>query len=155
MKLKASRFYFLGLIGWALLSLFVVHSAEIDPHHLVKIPLFKGSYNLQEYVDASNETESVTYRVQTNHPPTEVLEFYDAYFNGEGWRSSFEICQRNWEALGDRTKTAKPIARQLFASWEHAELNLRAVLWLHYEMADNQRQNEVVVKCQIQPKTEK
>lgn len=155
MKLKARRFYFFCLIGWILLSLFVAHSAEIDPHPFVKIPLFKGSYNLQEYFDAFNETKSVTYRVQTNNPPTEVLEFYDAYFNGRGWRSSFETCQRIWEDLGDRTITAEPVTRQLFASWEHAELNLKAVLWLQYEMADNEGQNEVVVKCQLQPKTEK
>ena len=132
----------------------IASSSQIDPHPTIKIPIFQGGYNLKEHFDASNEIKSVTYRVQASNPPTEVLEFYDAYFNGNGWRSAFETCQRNWGDPGDRTKTVTPIAKQLYASWEHAELNLTAFLWLRYEMGDNNRRNEVLVTCQLQLKAQ-
>jgi hypothetical protein len=155
MKIMCKFICLLLFSACLLMSPTISSSSATDPHPTIKIPIFQGGYKLEEHFDASNEIKSVTYRVQTDTPPTQVLEFYDAYFNGSGWRSSFETCQRNWENLADRTKTATPIARQLFASWEHAELNLTAILWLQYEMAGNERQNEVVVKCRLQPKTGK
>lgn len=155
MKIKSKFIYLLSLIICIHLSYSISGSSALDPHPTIEIPIFHGGYNIEKIFDASKATKSVTYKIQTKNPPTEVLEFYDAHFNGSGWRSSFEICQRNWEDLSDRTKTAAPIARQLFASWEHAELNLKAVLWLQYEMVDNERQNEVAIKCQLQPKTGK
>ena len=154
MKIKAGLIYVICLSGCILLSVFVANSAEIDPYPTVIIPIFKGGYNLQKYFDASKETKSIRYYVQAGYPPAEVLEFYDAYFNGRGWRSSFEICQRNWEGLNNGTKTAGSHSRQLFASWEHSKFNLKAVLWLTYKMVNKGRQNEVIVKCRLQPKVD-
>lgn len=155
MKIKSKFIYLLSLIICIHLSYSISSSSAIDPHPTIEIPIFQGGYNVEKLFDASKETKSITYQIQTTNPPAEVLEFYDAYFNGLGWRSSFEICQRNWEDLGSGEKTVEPIVRQLYASWAHAELNLKAVLWLQYEMVDNERQNEVAVKCQLQPKTGK
>jgi hypothetical protein len=84
-----------------------------------------------------------------------VLEFYDAYFNGRGWQASFEICQRNWVDRGNEKQSTDSIARELFASWAHPEKNLKAVLWLSYEVGNTGSQNEVVVQCQLQPKATK
>jgi len=155
MKIKFKLIHLISLIICIHLSHSISISSALDPHPTIEIPIFQGGYNVEKLFDASKETKSVTYQIQTTNPPAEVLEFYDAYFNGIGWRSSFEICQRNWEDLSDRTKTTAPITRQLFASWEHAELNLKAVLWLTYEAGNTDSQNEVVVKCQLQPKTAK
>jgi hypothetical protein len=83
-----------------------------------------------------------------------VLEFYDAYFNGRGWRSSFEICQRNWESIGEGSDTTGPLLKQLFASWEHSEQNLKAVLRLTYQVVKEGRLTEVTVKCRLQPKVD-
>jgi hypothetical protein len=154
LKIKVKLIYFLCLIGFILLGLFAANSAEIDPYPTVNIPIFKGGYNLQKYLDASKATKSVGYYVQSVDPPAEVLEFYDAYFIGRGWRPSFEICQRNWEDLRKGTKTAGPLSRQLFASWEHSEFHLKAALWLTYEMVNQGRQNEVTVKCRLMPKAD-
>ena len=155
MKIKVELIYFLCLIGFILLSLFAANSAEIDPYPTVKIPIFKGGYNLQKYLDASKATKSVRYYVQSGDPPAEVLEFYDAYFTGRGWRPSFEICQRNWQDISKGTKTGGSLLKQLFASWEHSEFHLTAVLWLTYETVNKGPQNEVTVKCRLQPKADK
>jgi hypothetical protein len=155
MKIKAGIIYFLCLNSCVLLSFFDANSAQIDPYPTVIIPIFQGGYNLQEYFDASKETKSIRYYVQTGTPPAEVLEFYDVFFNGRGWRPSFETCQRNWTDLSEETKTAGPLLRQLVASWEHTEFNLKAELWLTYEMVNEERKNEVSVKCRIQPKVDK
>jgi hypothetical protein len=151
LKIKIKLIYFLCLIGCTLPSLFAANSAEIDPYPTVKIPIFKGGYNLQKYLDASKATKSVCYYVQSVDPPAEVLEFFDAYFIGRGWRSSFETCQRNWEDIRKGTETGSPLLKQLFASWEHSEYHLKAALWLTYEMVNKGRQTEVVVKCILLP----
>ena len=155
MKFKSKYVYALILLVCVHLSPAIASSSQIDPHPTIKIPIFQGGHNLKEHFDASNEVQSVTYRVQANNPPTEVLEFYDAYFIGNGWRSAFEICQRNWEDTRTAKKTAEPIFRQIYASWAHPEKNLKAVLWLTYEVEDNASQNKVVVQFQLYPETAK
>ncbi len=155
MKIKSKYIYLFILLICVHLSPTLSSSSPLDPHPTIKIPIFQGGYNLEEYFDASNEIKSVTYRVQANNPPTEVLEFYDAYFNGSGWRSAFETCQRNWENSHDGKKRAEPIFRQLYASWAHPGKNLKAVLWLTYAAKNNASQNEVVVQFQLHPKTAK
>ncbi|MGD2184928.1 MAG: hypothetical protein PVI71_02320 [Desulfobacterales bacterium] len=155
MKIKSKYIYVLFLLVCIHLGHSISGSSAQDPYPTIEIPIFNGGYNLQNFFDASEETKSVTYQLQTNNPPTEVLEFYDAYFNGRGWRSSFETCQRNWEDLSDEPRRGVPLVRQLYASWAHHALNLRAVLWLTYEVGHKESQSEVVVKCQLQPKTGK
>ena len=71
-------------------------NSAIDPYSFVEIPVYHKGYNVKQSVNHSKQTKSLSYHVQTNHPAAEVIEFYDAYLNGRGWRSSFEICQRNW-----------------------------------------------------------
>jgi hypothetical protein len=155
MKIKFKFIYLLSFIACIHLSHSISGSSELDPHQTIEIPIFHGGYKVQKIVDASKETKAVTYQIQTNHPPADVLEFYDAHFTGRGWRPSFEICQRNWEDIRKGTKTGGPLLRQLFASWEHTELDLKAVLWLTYEMVDKRRQSEVTVKCSLLPKADK
>jgi hypothetical protein len=155
MKIKSKFAYVLPLMVCLHLSYALPSRSASDPHPAIKIPIFHGGYNLEEHFDASDKTKFVTYRVQTNNPPTEVLEFYDAYFNGKGWRSAFETCQRNWENPSGGRKTAEPFLRQLYASWAHAEKKLKAVLWLTYEVENNASQSEIVVQVQIHPKTAK
>jgi hypothetical protein len=155
MKMKSKFIYLFPLLVGLFLSHSISSSSEIDPHPAIEIPIFREGYNVEKFYDSSKETKSVTYQIQTTNPPAEVLEFYDAYFNGSGWRSAFEICQRNWEGLADGPRTGVAHFRQLFASWEHPEMNLKAVLWLTYEAGNKASQNEAVVKCEIQPKTGK
>ncbi|MGB9437546.1 MAG: hypothetical protein WCB15_06360, partial [Desulfobacterales bacterium] len=49
-----------------------------------------SGYDIKKEVDRSARTKSTRYRVHTKFPAAEVLQFYDAYFNAKGWRSSFE-----------------------------------------------------------------
>jgi hypothetical protein len=155
MKIKSKYTYLFILLVCVHLTPTISSSSPKDPHPTVAIPIFQGGYKLEEHFDAANATKSVTYRVQANNPPTEVLEFYDAYFNGNGWRSAFETCQRNWKDPARGNETAEPIFKQLYASWLHQEKNLKAMLWLTYEAENNASQNEVVVQFQLYPKTAK
>ena len=155
MKIKLRFIYFLLLFACIHFSHSIASASEIDAHPAVEIPIFEGGYNVKKTVDTSRETKFITYQVQTNTPPTEVIEFYDAYFNGNGWHSAFEICQRNWADPGTEMKTAVPILRQFYASWAHPKKNLKAVLWLTYEAEDTALQNEVVVQFQLHPKIAK
>lgn len=154
MKLGSKSVCFLSVIVCMCLSLAVANSAEIDPYPAIKIPIFEGGYNLQKYMDTAKETKSIHYYVRTGYPPAQLLEFYDAFFNGSGWRSSFETCQRNWEGLVDGPRTGVAPVRQLYASWDHPDLKLKAVLWLTYELGKKERQTEVFVKCRLQPKVD-
>jgi hypothetical protein len=155
MKIKPAFICLLVLIAYVHFSISLSNSSAIDPYPAIEIPIFEGGYNVKKLFNAARETKSVIYQVSTNHPPTEVLEFYDAFFNGNGWQSAFEICQRNWEDTRSGKKTVEPILRQLYASWAHPEKNLKAVLWLTYEAENNASQNEVVVQFQLHPKTAK
>ena len=130
-------------------------SSAIDPDPTVEIPVYHKGYNVTQSYDYSTQTKSLSYHVQIDHPAAEVIEFYDAYLNGRGWRSSFEICQRNWGNLSDGAKADKLSAKQLFASWQHLELNLKLALWLRYERISRDRQYNVVVHCLLQPLVEK
>ncbi|MGD9120844.1 MAG: hypothetical protein PVG59_09190 [Desulfobacterales bacterium] len=155
MKIKFAFIYSLLLIAGIHFGHSSSYSSAVDPYPAIEIPIFEGGYNVKKLFDAARETKFVTYQIQTNQPPTEVLEFYDAFFNGNGWQSAFEICQRNWEDTGNGKKTVAPMTRQLYASWAHPEKNLKAVLWLTYEAEENASQNEVVVQFQLHPKTVK
>ena len=99
--------------------------------------------------------KTFSYIVRMNYPAAEIIEFYDSFFNGSGWISSFEICQRHWAVPADVSKDAEPAARQMFTSWVHPELDLSVVIWLKYESIDNQRRGEVIVEGRLQPKLEK
>ena len=151
MKAKTGFICLLLLIGCFLLIVWAANSAETDPYPTFILPIYKDGYNLQKSFDTSKETKSIRYFFRTDQPPTDVLEFYDTFFNGSGWYPSFEICQRNWDALGKETGTTGSVSRQLFASWDHPELDLKAELWLTYEMIAKGAQNEVRVKCRLQP----
>ena len=115
MNLKPGFILFFCIVGCISFGWRVGHSAEIDPYPNVIIPIFKEGYNLQKDFNAAKAIKSIRYYVQTGSPPAEVLEFYDAYFNGKGWRSTFEICQRNWESIGEESDTTGPLLKQLFA----------------------------------------
>ncbi|MBW2437273.1 MAG: hypothetical protein PVI49_05915 [Desulfobacterales bacterium] len=155
MKIKSKYIYSFILLVCVHFSPTILSSSPIDPHPTIEIPIFDGGYNVEKFVDASQQTKSIRYSIRTNYPPAEVLEFYDAYFNGRGWQASFEICQRNWVDRGNEKQSTDSIARELFASWAHPEKNLKAVLWLSYEVGNTGSQNEVVVQCQLQPKATK
>ena len=137
------------------LSVCISNSSEVTSTPAAEIPIFSDGYDVNKFPDHSKQTITVNYRVQTLHPAAEVLEFYDTYFNGRGRISSFETCQRNWADLADTTKKSEPAVRLLFASWEHAESNLKVLLWLRHEADSNERNDVVVVEYQVQPIVEK
>jgi hypothetical protein len=143
--------YVLGLIAFIHLSLCNSNGSAVDPYPLNEIPIFPKGYNIKKNFNPSKGTKSIIYHVQIDYPAAEVLEFYDSYFNGNGWRSSFEICQRNWEDFINDSKAGTAAVRGLYASWTHSGFNLKAVLWLRYEMFNKHDQGEVIVKCQLQP----
>lgn len=133
-----------------------LNSPAADSSPTAEIPIFHDGYNVKKVFDPSSETWTVKYRVQTLYPAAEVLEFYDAYFNGRGWISSFETCQRSWMDLGKGKKADENDAGLLFASWEHAEANQQVLLWIRHRMnADERRDDEVAVEYQLQPITQK
>jgi hypothetical protein len=152
MRIKSRFIFFLSLIACIHPNLSISNSSEVDPYPTIEIPVYHKGYNVEKFFDHSKETKSVIYRVQTDYAAAEVIEFYDAFFNGKGWRPSFEICQRNWGGPSDKTPTGAPAVRQLFASWEHLDFNLKVVLWIRHEMVDKKRQGGIVVKCQLQPR---
>jgi DNA ligase-1 len=134
------------------LTLSLSHGFAADLFSSIEIPVFDNGYQIENEVDRSAGTKSISYRVQTKFPAAEVLEFYDSYFNARGWRPSFEICQRHWDRLPDGTKSGGPSGKQLFTSWEHPEFNLKAVLRLEYLTVNEKWRDELAVKCRLQPK---
>jgi hypothetical protein len=122
-----------------------------DLHPEFEIPVFQGGYNISREMNSHPAARTITYSVHIKNPAAEIIEFYDAYLNGRGWISSFEICQRQWTESADETGTGGLAARQMFASWAHPDLNLKLDLWLKHASAENQHQSVVVVKGSLQP----
>jgi hypothetical protein len=43
----------------------------------------------------------------------------------------------------------------MFASWEHPDLDLKIVLWLRHDRANQPGHDEVKVECRLQTKTDR
>jgi hypothetical protein len=128
----------------------ISNSSQADTDLSIEIPVFQGGYDIKRESNPSAGTQSITYRVGIAYPAAEIIEFYDSYFNGRGWISSFEICQRHWAESDDKPKYSGLAARQMFVSWQHPALNLKLVLWLKHGLADHQRPDEVLVEGRLQ-----
>jgi hypothetical protein len=149
-RFKLARPLYLAVIVNFVLA--ISNGSAADLWSSIEIPIFHDGYQLKKEIDPSGETKSISYRVQTKFSAVEVLEFYDSYFNANGWQPSFETCQRHWDRLPDETVSGGPSIKQLFTSWEQPELHLKAVLQLEYEMINEKWGDELVVRCQLQPK---
>ena len=153
-KRKPELTLLLLVLLYIVTTMSIANSSPTDPFPTIEIPVFSEGYQVKKVFDASKKMKSITYLVQTAHPPAEILEFYDAYFNANGWTPSFETCQRNWGEVTSNTKTAVPNAKQLFAAWTHAQLNLIVDLWIRYEKKIYQSHDEVIVRCLLQTKAD-
>ncbi|MGD9363352.1 MAG: hypothetical protein PVH85_31105 [Desulfobacterales bacterium] len=151
MKIRSKFIVFSCLLAFAIFNLSVSFGLEMDRFPSIEIPIFKNGYDIAKNIDHGRQTHSIRYRVKTKFPAAEVLEFYDTYFNAEGWRPSFEICQRHWERLPAGTNRDRDARTLLFTSWEHPEFNLRAVLRLEYKVRNEQIRDNLAVRCQLKP----
>ena len=152
MKIRST---FIGLscsLAFAFFVFSLSFGLEADRFPSIEIPIYDNGYDIRKNIDHGRETQSISYRVRAKFPAAEVLEFYDSYFNAEGWRPSFEICQRHWERLPVGTESDGDAGTLLFTSWEHPQFSLRAVLRLKYRMGNEQFPGELAVRCQLQPK---
>ena len=118
-----------------------------------EIPIFKGAYHIQTDADPVSGFDAIRYRVRLKPPAAEIIEFYDSYFNANGWISSFEICQRHWDNSHDQSAGSEPLMQQMYASWEHPDLDLKFVLWLKYDLAATHGAEEIAVDGRLQSKT--
>ena len=141
------------VVGMLCTSAAVFAGTTASPHSNFEIPLFKGAYQIQNNIDPISGLAAVRYSVRLNPPATEVIEFYDSFFNGNGWISSFEICQRHWDTAPQQSGDTKPLERQMYASWEHPDFDLKFVLWLKYESNEKYGTDEVTVDGRLQSKT--
>lgn len=151
MKLLPKTILLLGLI-W------VLHpapagsgSSEADPFSVTEIPIYRNAYNVEKHVDLAAKSEFLAYYVRTENPAAEIIEFYDAYFNGIGWKSSFEICQRHWDETTVKDVHGKLRSKQLFTAWQSPETGQKASLWLISRRDFKNHPNELLVKFQIKP----
>ena len=149
---KLSQIFFLAVLA-ACLHLTVNSAAisETDPFPTIVLPIYQGGYDIENSFNRMKGTKGLAYKVQTNYPAAEVLEFYDAVFNGKGWKPSFEICQRHWASLDDGSIKRKFQAKQLFTSWEHPPLRLQISLLLEYKPSSTNGRDEIIVQCRLQP----
>lgn len=124
-----------------------------DPYPAFVIPVYQGGYDIRKNVNPAGSSKTVNYSVQLKPPAAEIIEFYDSFFNGAGWISSFEICQRHWDDSADgKSIDAFPL-KQMYASWEHPELDLKVVLWLKHDPMEKQVRDVVKVECSLQKKS--
>ena len=130
-------------------------SSQADRFSSSRIPIIPNGYHVETLVDPAAEAEFLTYYVRTTHPAAEVLEFYDVYFNGIGWQSSFEICQRHWDESAFKNASGKLRAQQLFTSWQSPDADLKVSLWLISKPHLKGPPDEVLVKFSIQNNTDK
>jgi hypothetical protein len=149
--IKSRALFFIILAICFHLTAKVANSSEADPFPTIVLPIHQGGYDIKNSFNRSKGTKALVYRVQTNYPAAEVLEFYDAVFNGRGWKPSFEICQRHWAGLDDGSIKREYQARQLYTSWEHPQFKLQILLWLEFQTPGTDSRDEVSVQCRLQP----
>ena len=130
-------------------------SSQADRFSSSQIPIFPEGYHVETLVDHATKSEILTYHVRTTHTAAEVLEFYDVYFNGIGWQSSFEICQRHWDETAFKNTNSKLQAQQLFTSWQSPDADLEVSLWLIRKPYLKRPPDEVLVRFSIQSNTDK
>jgi hypothetical protein len=129
-------------------------SSEADRFSSSRIPIFPQGYHVETHVDPATKSELLAYYVRRAHPAAEVLKFYDVYFNGIGWQSSFEICQRHWDDTAFNKANGKLQARQLFTSWQSPDAKIKVSLWLISKPYPKSPPEEVLVKFSIQSNTD-
>lgn len=155
MNIKPGIILFAVLAACFHLTVNIAGSSEADPFPMIVLPVYHGGYNIENSFNRLKGTKALAYRVQTNYPAAEVLEFYDAILNGNGWKPSFEICQRHWAGLDDGSIKKRFQARQLFTSWEHPQYKLQISLLLEYKPPGTKSRDEVTVQCRLQPQLDK
>jgi hypothetical protein len=151
MKIPSKLIFLLCLLGGLHLTQAASGSPDANHFSADKIPIFQKGYNVEKYADPATKSEHLNYYVRTDHPAAEVIEFYDAYFNGIGWKSSFEICQRHWDETAVKDEYGQLQSQQLFTSWQSPEADLKVSLWLINRLNLKGPPGEVLVKFQIQP----
>ena len=129
-------------------------SSEADGFSSSRIPILPKGYHVETHVDPATKSELLAYYVRTTHPAAEVLEFYDVYFNGIGWQSSFEICQRHWDDTAFKNAIGKLQAQQLFTSWQSPDAEIKVSLWLINKPYLKAPPDEVLVRFSIQKNTD-
>ena len=154
-KLNIRLICILGLLVGGYLAYTASDSLAADPFLAFEMPIFQGGYDIKKNSDPAGRSKTLSYRVKISSPTTEIIEFYDAYFNGRGWISSFEICQRHWDVPADIPAINTPPVKRMFASWTHPGFDLKVVLWLRQDLAKKQNIDEVNVECRLQPNTGK
>jgi hypothetical protein len=155
MKISSKLIFLLCLLWGLHLTHTASGSSEAKHFSADQIPIYQKAYNVEKSVDQFTKSELLTYYIRTDHPAAELLEFYDAYFNGIGWRSSFEICQRRWAESAVEAEYGKLQPKQLFTSWQSPESDLKVSLWLINKINPTRRPDEVLVKLQVQTGTDR
>ena len=151
-KLKSVFTGMLILLGGIHLTYSISVGSTPDPYPAFDIPIYQGGYNITKNFNPAGGSKTVNYSVQSKPPAAEIIEFYDSYFNGAGWISSFEICQRHWDDSADGKSKDAFTLKQMYASWEHPELDLKIVLWLKHDPTEIQVRDVVKVECRLQKK---
>lgn len=142
------------LLGCIHVTYSIASGSTSDPYPAFDIPIYQGGYNIIKKFNPADGSNIVNYSVRLKPPAAEIIEFYDSYFNGAGWISSFEICQRHWDDLADGKSTDTFPLKQMYASWEQPELDLKVVLWLRHDPTKQPVRDVVTVECRLQKKTE-
>jgi len=155
MNINSRAIVYAVLAAGFLLTVNSACSSTADPFPGLVLPVFQGAYEIENGFSRLKGTKSITYKVQTNFPAAEVLEFYDAALNASGWKPSFEICQRHWSIQDDGSIKKEFQARQLFTAWEHPQYRLQISLLLEYQPPGAKSPQEVIVRCRLQPQLDK
>jgi hypothetical protein len=97
------------------------------------LPVFPNGIDLRSSVDDAAGVESVAYRLHAAYPATEVVDFYNTWFYGNGWIPAHEECQRSWlREPAVENPEALPTWRYI-ASWINPQHDLSARVVLEYE----------------------
>lgn len=145
----------IGLLGCSYFANSLSVASTTDPYPAFELPIFHGGYDIKKSNDPAGGSKTLTYRVRLNSQAAEIVEFYDSFFNGKGWISSFEICQRHWEVSDANAANDRLHIKRMFASWAHPTHDLKVVLWLKQAVVEQQDLKGVKVECRLQSKTDK
>jgi len=112
----------------------------------VQIPVYSGGFDVTRRLA---DSLMISYRIALAYPAPELVAFYNGYFNRNGWIPSFETCQQRWYRNTPGNEWDASFLRELFASWEHPGLNLRAALRLSHQKQAGIWEDTIHVQARI------
>jgi len=76
------------------------------------LPVYQGAYDIDKRKLGRESNQQLSFRVTETYPSNEVLNFYDKYFSGVGWKKCTGNIER-WQSFVDAANGPEQLVHQI------------------------------------------